>query len=119
MEILWAAVASLLSTFGIYLMMERHVLRIVFGIILLSNGINLAILVAGRLNTGVPPLIKEGQIYPPADFANPLTQVLILTAIVIGFGLFIFALILAYRAYYETGTADVDAMCLAERDETA
>lgn len=118
MEILWSGVVAILMTCGIYLMMERHILRIIFGVILLSNAINLSILVAGRLGEGIPPLIQDGALTPPENFANPLTQVLILTAIVIGFGLIIFALILAYRAHYETDTADVDAMCLAERDET-
>ncbi|MGI9505246.1 MAG: NADH-quinone oxidoreductase subunit K, partial [Geminicoccaceae bacterium] len=63
---------------------------------------------------GAPPLIAEGMTAPAVPVANPLPQALILTAIVIGFGLVAFTLVLALRAYQELGTVNVDAMNLAE-----
>lgn len=117
MEALWSLIVGLLAAGGIYLMLERHILRILFGLILFSNAVNLGIFTAGRLTRGAPPLVPQGGTALEAGYANPLPQALILTAIVIGFGLLIFALVLAYRAYKETNTADVDAMRLAEKHD--
>lgn len=117
MEPLWALITGLLVACGIYLMLERHLLRFVFGLILLSNGVNLAIFTAGRLTPGVPPLIAPDRMLPAPGHANPLPQALILTAIVIGFGLLVFTLVLAVRAYRAAGSADVDAMRQGERGE--
>ena len=95
---------------GVFLMLERHIVRFLFGMILVSSAINLAIFVAGRLTRGNPPLIASDALLPAAGYANPVPQALILTAIVIGFGLLLFTLLLAYRAIKELGTADMDKM---------
>ncbi len=110
MELLWCAVVGVMVACGVYLMMERHVLRFLFGMMLVSNAINFAIFIAGGLTRGNPPLIQLGESVPATGFANPLPQALILTAIVIGFGLLLFALVLAYRAIKDLGTADMDKM---------
>lgn len=117
MEILWSLVVGVFVSAGIYLLLERHVLRILFGLILLSSAVNLAIFTAGRLTRGEPPLIHPNAELPPDGFANPLPHALILTAIVIGFGLLVFALLLLYRAYSDAGSADADEMCHSEEDE--
>ncbi|MCB1384218.1 MAG: NADH-quinone oxidoreductase subunit K, partial [Notoacmeibacter sp.] len=75
---------------AVYLMLSRAVIRMLLGIVLLGNGVNLLILVAGRLTREVPPLIPEGGTHPGDVFANPLPQALILTAIVISFSFFAF-----------------------------
>lgn len=116
MEIMWSIVVGILVTSGVYLLMERHILRVLFGLVLLSNAVNMAIFIAGRLTKGTPPLIKDGYAIPTQDIANSLPQALILTAIVIGFGLLVFALVLSYRAYQETGTADIDNMRFSEEE---
>lgn len=108
MESLWSIVVGALFGVGIYLMMERHLLRFIFGLMLVSNAVNLGIFVAGRLTRGAPPLIEEGARTLSEGFANPLPQALILTAIVIGFGLLLFAMVLAYRATRDIGTADTN-----------
>lgn len=110
MEALWAIVIGILIAGGIYLMLERHILRFLFGLMLVSNAINLAILAAGRLTVGAPVLIEQGQYLPPEGYANPIPQALILTAIVIGFGLLIFVMVLAHRLYHERKTTDIDDM---------
>ncbi len=108
METLWSIVVGVMLGAGIYLMMERHLVRFIFGLMIVSNAVNLGIFVAGRLTKGNPPLIDEGALELAEGFANPLPQALILTAIVIGFGLLLFTMILAYRASTEMGTADLD-----------
>lgn len=110
MELIWSGAVGVLAAVGIFLLLERHVLRVLFGLVLLSNAVNLGIFVAGRLTPGSPPLIRLGEAQPPLGAANSLPQALILTAIVIGFGLLVFALILAYKANLESGTPDVDNM---------
>ncbi|MGR5143283.1 Na+/H+ antiporter subunit C [Photobacterium sp. DNB23_23_1] len=117
MEVLWSIVVGFFVTAGVYLMLERHILRILLGLILISNAVNLAIFTAGRLTPGNPPLINTNAVLPPDGAADPLPQALILTAIVIGFGLLVFALMLLYRAYMETGSADIDDMQHSEEDQ--
>lgn len=97
-----------------YLMLSRNLVRYLFGLILLSNAANIAIFGAGGLTFGSPPLIPYGGIAPEGLVANALPQALILTAIVIGFGLLAFALALVHRAYGGLGTVDSDAMRIAE-----
>ncbi|NAZ35277.1 Na+/H+ antiporter subunit C [Rubellimicrobium sp. CFH 75288] len=114
MEVLLVLCVGALTAASVYLMLARSVLRFLFGLVLLSNAANLVILAAGRLTTVNPPLIPEGASAPAAAVANPLPQALILTAIVIGFGLFAFALTLVLRAQGALGTLDSDDMTLAE-----
>jgi multicomponent Na+:H+ antiporter subunit C len=115
MELLWCVVIAVLMSAGIYLMLERHLIRFLFGMLIVSNTINLAIFVAGRLTLGMPPLIKLKEVLPAIGTANPLPQALILTAIVIGFGLLLFTLLLSYRAIKTFSTADMDAIQENER----
>jgi multicomponent Na+:H+ antiporter subunit C len=113
MEVMLAVLTGILVAAGAYLMMSGRTLPYIFGLTMISNAANLLIFAAGRLTFGKPPLV-------PADAktisgaANALPQALILTAIVIGFGLLVFALALAYRSYYALGTTEMDAMRVAE-----
>ncbi len=107
MEIALSILAGLLVAAGAYLMMGGRTLPYLFGLTLISNAANLIIFAAGRLTYARPPLVPEGAT-SIAGAANPLPQALILTAIVIGFGLLVFALTLAYRAYHVLGTIDMD-----------
>ncbi len=106
------AIGVLFST-GIYMMLRENLVRVIIGVILLSNSVNLLLLTMGRLTRNRPPLIEEGKKTIEAP-ANPLPQALILTAIVIGFGLLAFSLVLAVRAYHHEGTLNTDAMRTAE-----
>ncbi|NNJ68195.1 MAG: Na+/H+ antiporter subunit C [Boseongicola sp.] len=114
MEALLSLLVGALVAAAVYLMLSRDLLRFLFGLILISNAANLSIFVSGRLLTGAPPLIEEGQDFPVGEVANALPQALVLTAIVIGFGLFAFALVLTLRAYRSLGTLDTDEMRVAE-----
>lgn len=117
MELLIAIMVGVLVAASVHLMLARNVLRFLFGMILLSNAANLLIFVAGRLTPEEPPLIPEGLDAPEQIVANALPQALVLTAIVIGFGLFAFALMLIYRTYQNLGTLNSDEMRLAEPED--
>jgi multicomponent Na+:H+ antiporter subunit C len=114
MEALLALAVGVMVAAAVYLMLARSFLRFLFGLILLSNAANLLIFAGGRLTEGAPPLIPEGADGPVGLVANALPQALVLTAIVIGFGLFAFALVLALRAHAVLGTLDSDDLHMAE-----
>ncbi|WP_269932209.1 Na+/H+ antiporter subunit C [Aminobacter sp. HY435] len=114
MEPAFAVLVGLFFAGGIYLMLSRHIIRILLGVVLFGNAVNLLIFTNGRILREVPPVIGEGLDMPVGLVANPLPQALILTAIVISFSFFAFLLVLAYRAYQEIGTDDTDGMRIAE-----
>lgn len=113
MEILMSIVAGLLISSAVYLILSKSLLRIIVGTGLLSHGAHLFILTMGGLKTGDAPLLGQ-----QADaYTDPLPQALILTAIVISFGVTAFFLVLAYRAYQELGTDNVEQMRGNEADD--
>ena len=114
MEVGIAILVGLFTAAGIYLLLSRALIRMILGLVLLGNGVNLLILTAGRLTREVPPIIPPGLEVPAAAIANPLPHALILTAIVIGFAMFTFLLVLAYRAYQALDADNTDRMRLAE-----
>ncbi len=117
MEPLVAVLVGVLMGASVYLMLSRNLVRFVFGLVLISNAANLLIFAAGGMTPAAPPLIAPGETLPDPGVANALPQALILTAIVISFGLLAFALVLAFRAYQELDTVDTDAMRVAEPAE--
>ena len=117
MEVALAPLVGLLTAVSLWLMLSGDLVRLVFGLALISNAVNLAIFAAGRLTYAAPPLTPEGAAAPPEAVANALPQALILTAIVISFGLFAFVLALVLRAWRTFGTAEADALRAAEPDE--
>lgn len=110
METLLALLVGTLVAAGVWLMLQRDVVRFLFGMVLLGNAVNLLVFTAGRVTGGAAPLIPEGATAPAEALANPVPQALVLTAIVIGFGLVGFALVLAMRAFGELGTLDPDLL---------
>jgi multicomponent Na+:H+ antiporter subunit C len=110
MSVLLAVVVGLLYTLGIYLMLRRNVVRLVFGLVLLGHAANLLIFTTGGLVRGTPPIITAGELAPPPGAADPLPQALVLTAIVIGFAVVSFAAVLVHRVIDTTGTDDIDEM---------
>jgi multicomponent Na+:H+ antiporter subunit C len=114
METLLAFVVGGLYAAGIYLMMRRSIVKLVLGLALLGHAANLLIFTSGRLTPGSPPLIEEGQTTLEASAADPLPQALILTAIVIGFGVQAFAIVLLKRAYRAVRTDDLDDMKMTD-----
>jgi multicomponent Na+:H+ antiporter subunit C len=107
-EVLLAAAAGFLYAAGIYLMLRRRLAQLIIGLGLLSNGTNVLIFTAGSLTRARPPVLPSDadRLVPP--YADPVPQALVLTAIVIGFGLLAFSLVLAHRVHSSAGTDDVD-----------
>jgi multicomponent Na+:H+ antiporter subunit C len=108
MEVLLAVASGVLYASGIYLMLRRRLAQLIIGLGLLSNGTNLLIFAAGGLTRARPPVVPEGAVRLAAPHADPVPQALVLTAIVIGFGLLAFSLVLAHRVHATIGTDDVD-----------
>jgi multicomponent Na+:H+ antiporter subunit C len=108
MELLLAVVAGVLYATGLYLMLRRRLAQLIIGLGLLSNGSNILILSAAGVTRAKPPLIADPQI--AQQFADPVPQSLILTAIVIGFGVLAFALVLAHRVHQSAGSDDIDSL---------
>lgn len=114
MEPLFAVLVGLFFAAAVYLMLSRFSIRIMLGIAILGNAVNLLIFTAGRLTRDVPPIIADNLDTLPAGTANPLPQALILTAIVISFSLLAFLLVLTYRSYQDLKTDNTDEMRVAE-----
>ena len=109
MELILAIVAGSLYACGLYLMLRRRLAQLIIGLSLLANGSNILIFAAAGVTRGQPPIIDEGMA-AGASFADPVPQSLILTSIVIGFGVLAFALVLAHRVHATIGTDDVDEL---------
>ena len=111
MEPLMAFVVGGLFTASIYMILRRSIVKLVIGLILMSNAANLTIFAASGMREGAPPLIGYGEVEPlVTPSADPLPQALILTAIVIAFGVLAFAVVLIHRAYELVGVDDLDEM---------
>ncbi|WP_453994172.1 Na(+)/H(+) antiporter subunit C [Bacillus nitroreducens] len=113
MEILMAVVIGILFTAATYLMLSKSLIRVIIGTGLLSHGAHLLLLTMGGLKKGAAPILVEGT----KTYVDPLPQALILTAIVISFGVTSFILVLAYRSYQELGTDNMDKLRGNDSDE--
>jgi len=114
MDYVLAALVGCFVALGVYLLLSRSVIRMLLGMTILGNGVNLLIFTAGRLTREIAPIIPAGLEQPDGPIANPLPQALILTAIVIGFAMFSFLLVLAFRAYQSLDADNTDTMRVAE-----
>lgn len=106
METLITILAGVLVTVATYLFLSRNFIRIILGSALLSHAANLLLLSMGGFKLGNVPLLGEND----SGFTDALPQALILTAIVISFGVTAIFLVLAYRTYEENGTDDLNAL---------
>ncbi|WP_150302961.1 sodium:proton antiporter [Pseudomonas saliphila] len=106
MEWVAAVTAGSMAGLGIWMMLDQHLIRVVLGITVFSNAVNLGVLAAGRHVGEAPAFIAPG--VDAAALVNPLPQALVLTAIVIGFALFVFALSILKRTYELHGKNDTD-----------
>ncbi len=113
MEWLFGLLTGVLMAGGVWLILSRNLIRFLFGLVLISNVANLIIFASGGVVEGKPPLIGKSGVVE--GVANSLPQALVLTAIVIGFGLVSFTLTLALRAWQSIGTTNVEDMCLSEQ----
>jgi multicomponent Na+:H+ antiporter subunit C len=110
MHALLAILIGGLFAAAIYLILRRSLAKLIIGLSLLTSATNLLILTVGGLTRARPPLVPVGATRPDEPFADPIPQALILTAIVIGFGVLAFMMALAYRTYNVVGSDDLDDM---------
>lgn len=107
MSVLFALSVGVLFATGCYMMMRRSLVKLVIGLALLGHAGNLLIYAASRPDRGRPPLVSPGETVPPAPYSDPLPAALLLTAIVIGFGLISYTIVLVKRTYQDVGTDDL------------
>ena len=104
MELLISLAIGVLFAVGVYLILSKSLLRILLGTSLITHGVHLLLLTMAGLKRGAPPLLEENA----ASYTDPLPQALILTSIVINFGVTAFFIVLSYRNYRSAGTDDVE-----------
>ncbi len=106
METLMILLAGILVMAATYLLLSKNFIRVIIGTAILSHAVHLLLMVMGGLKAGNVPLLGENA----APYTDALPQALILTAIVISFAVTAFILVLAYRAYKELGTDDLEKL---------
>lgn len=107
-QVVLALTLGTLVAVGTFLMLRRDVVRVVWGVSIISQSANVYLVTMGGLG-GAAPVIGHGAA-DPSTISDPLVQALVLTAIVIGFGTTALALVLTYRVYQEHGTIDLHSV---------
>jgi len=102
---------------GIYTILRRSIVRIAIGLVLLGHAANLLIFTAARLTRYEVPIVPAEAQAVADGAADPLPQALILTAIVISFGVLVFALVLIQRVFQVVGSDDADDLTTTDRPE--
>ena len=104
MEYLVASGVGVMTAAGIYLILRGHSFPVIVGLTFLSYAVNLFLFAMGRLTIDRPPIVTPGV----SAYTDPLPQALVLTAIVISFGMTALIVVLALRGFLETGSDRVD-----------
>ncbi|MDO8408928.1 MAG: Na+/H+ antiporter subunit C [Phenylobacterium sp.] len=105
-EFLVASAVGVLSAAGIYLVLRARTFPVVLGLAFMSYAINVFLFSSGRLVVNEPPIYGQDV----AAYSDPLPQALVLTAIVIAFGMTALVVVLALRTFLEAGTDQVDGL---------
>ena len=105
MDLLVAIVIGVLTFSGVYLILRARTFSVALGLTLFSYAVNLFLFAMGRLHTGQPAVLSDA-----SSYTDPVPQALVLTAIVIGFAMTAFVLILSLRAHTELGNDHVDGV---------
>lgn len=104
MELLVSSGVGFLMAAGLYLTLRRRTFPVILGLTLITYAVNMFLLAMGRLVMNKPPVIIKGV----TEYSDPLPQALVLTAIVISFGMTALTVVIALRAYLESDTDLVD-----------
>jgi len=110
LELIVSAAVAVLTAAGIYLVLRARTFPVILGLAFLSYAINLFLFAMGRLVVDRPPLFDRAA----EAYTDPLPQALVLTAIVIAFGMTALVVVLALRAFLETGVDHVDGQPSSE-----
>lgn len=114
MEIVLAILVGVLYTAGVYMILRRSILKFIIGLIFLSNATNLLVFLSAGITAGQPAFV-DGNTETAGNFSDPLPQALVLTAIVIGFGIVVYTMALKYKFFATTGTDDLDQLKQTEK----
>lgn len=114
MEIVLAILVGVLYTAGVYMMLRRSILKFIIGLIFLSNATNLLVFISSGISAGEPAFV-DGAAGLSNNLSDPLPQALVLTAIVIGFGIVVYTMALKYKFFETTGTDDLDQLKQTEK----
>lgn len=106
---------GVLYAVGLYLLLRRNWLQVALGIAVLGQGTLVLVFAMGRLVRAKAPFVEPGAVAPEGPYMDPVPQALVLTAIVIGFAVQAFALVLFRRAFEVTEEADMDALTTTEQ----
>ena len=117
MELLLIILLGLLYAAGVYFILRRSMVKLLFGILLLGSGANILIFLLGGITKGKPPVIPEDAKLFQDVFADPVPQALILTAIVISFAMIAFAIVLLKRVYALVDSDDLDDLNTPEEED--
>lgn len=101
MELVVASAVGVLTTAGVYLLLRLRAFPVILGLSLLSYAVNIFIFASGRLAVNLPPILSK---YGEASYTDPLPQALVLTAIVISFGMTAVLVMVVLSSYFETGS---------------
>ena len=115
MELILSILVGVLFAAALYTMLRRSIVRLAIGLTLLSHAANLLIFTVSGVSRSGTPIIPEGREAPLAGSADPVPQALILTAIVISFGVLAFLLVLVKRVYQSVGSDDSDELTSTEQ----
>jgi multicomponent K+:H+ antiporter subunit C len=105
LEFIVASAIGVLTTSGVFLLLRARTFPVVIGLALISYAVNVFLLAMGRLSINQPSVISK---VPGATYADPLPQALVLTAIVISFGMTAVIVVMALRTYLENDSDHVD-----------
>ncbi|AVO38607.1 Na+/H+ antiporter subunit C [Pukyongiella litopenaei] len=104
MELLLASAVGVLTATGVYLVLRQRTFPVILGVSLLSYAVNLFLFATGRLAVNLPPVLHDGA----KAYTDPLPQALVLTAIVISFGMSALVVMIALSAYLSARTDRID-----------
>ncbi len=105
MEALVASGVGVMTAAGIYLMLRGRTFPVVLGLAMMSYAVNVFLFATGRLTLDLPPVLNGA-----ASYTDPLPQALVLTAIVISFGMSALVVVLALRSFLESGGDEIDTI---------
>ncbi|MBL4915669.1 Na+/H+ antiporter subunit C [Szabonella alba] len=104
MELLVASAIGLMTACGIYLMLRQRSFPVIVGLAMITYAVNVFLFASGRLTLGLPPILRDDA----AGYTDPLPQALVLTAIVISFGMTAVIVMMALGAFLDTGSDKMD-----------
>jgi len=114
MELVLSIGVGIVAACGVYLLLRERTFSMVLGLSLLSYATNLFLFASGRLTVGLPPIYDPSA--GPVAYADPLPQALVLTAIVIGFAMTAYVVVLAIVSRHRLGDDRTDPESSGEED---